>query len=109
MTPIEIFQYETPSGESPYRKWFLSLKDGMVRSRIRARVDRLSLGNPGDYKSLGEGVCELRLDFGPGFRIYYAQIKTIVVLLLCGGDKSTQVRDIRQAKEYWKDFKRRNP
>ncbi|MBK8870751.1 MAG: type II toxin-antitoxin system RelE/ParE family toxin [Elusimicrobia bacterium] len=109
MIPLEIFQYETSSGKSPYREWFLSLKDGMVRSRIWARVDRLALGNPGDYKSLGQGVYELRLDFGPGFRIYYAPVKTILVLLLTGGDKSTQVSDIRQAKEYWKDFKRRNP
>jgi putative addiction module killer protein len=108
MSPIDIFQYETPSGKSPYREWFLSLKDGMVRSRIRARVDRLALGNPGDHKFLGEGIYELRLDFGPGYRIYYAHVKAVVVLLLCGGDKSTQASDVRQAREYLNDFRRRN-
>lgn len=66
MTPLEIFQYETTSGKSPYREWFLSLKDGMVRSRIRARVDRLALGNPGDHKFLGGARgCSQLINFLP--------------------------------------------
>ncbi|GAB4194869.1 MAG: hypothetical protein Fur006_40860 [Coleofasciculaceae cyanobacterium] len=61
----------------------------------------------GDYRSVGEGVYELRIDYGPGYRVYFGQVGTTIVLLLCGGDKSTQVADIRKAKEYWADYEKR--
>ena len=64
-------------------------------------------GNLGDYRSVGEGVCELKIDYGPGYRVYFGQIGSTIVLLLCGGNKSTQEQDIRRAIEYWTDYRRR--
>jgi putative addiction module killer protein len=81
-----------------YERWFDSLKDRTARIRIDIRVRRLSLGNPGDVEPVGEGVSELRIDYGPGYRVYFAQQERSVVLLLIGGNKSTQARDIRKAK-----------
>ena len=89
------------------REWFTSLPDEPTRARIRARLARVRLGNYGDHKSIGDGVYELRLCFGPGYRIYYAETGRIIVLLLCGGDKSTQKSDIQKAKNYWADYRRR--
>lgn len=81
-----------------YARWFSDLRDRAARLRIDVRIRRLSLGNPGDVRSVGEGVSELRLDFGPGYRIYFAQRGAVLIVLLAGGDKSTQERDIRLAK-----------
>ena len=78
--------------------WMLSLKDRAGRTRIIARIRRLGDGNPGDFRSVGSGVLELRVNFGPGYRVYYLQRGDILILLLCGGDKSTQSRDIERAK-----------
>jgi putative addiction module killer protein len=75
--------------------------------KIEQRLDRLRLGNLGNFRSVGEGVCELKIDYGPGYRVYFGQVGTTIVLLLCGGDKSTQDRDIRKAKEYWIDYEQR--
>ena len=88
---IEIRQTEV------YAKWFNSLRDRQARARIDVRIRRLSLGNPGDVKPVGEGVSELRIDYGPGYRIYFVQHGQTFVVLLGGGDKSTQDRDIRMA------------
>jgi putative addiction module killer protein len=104
--PREIQPYVTPEGRVPFDEWFNSLKDANTKAKIVSRINRVITGNLGDYRSLGEGVCEFRIDYGPGFRIYFGQVGTTIVLLLCGGDKSTQNRDIRQAKEYWKDYNR---
>jgi putative addiction module killer protein len=82
-----------------YSDWFSRLRDAQARARILVRIRRLSLGNPGDVRPVGEGVSELRVDYGPGYRVYFAQHGSTLVILLCGGDKRTQVRDIRQAKE----------
>lgn len=76
-----------------------------TQNRIRARLDRLEKGNLGDYQSVGSGVFELRLHFGAGYRIYFGEVDRTIILLLCGGDKSTQGRDIEQAKEYWLEYK----
>ena len=82
-----------------YEKWFETLKDRTARVRVDIRIRRLSLGNLGNVDPVGEGVSELKIDYGPGYRVYFAQHASHYVLLLIGGDKSTQARDIRRAKE----------
>jgi putative addiction module killer protein len=84
---------------SVFAAWFAGLRDKTVRGRITARIERLQLGNPGDVKPVGEGLSELRLDFGPGYRIYFTRRGEQIILLLCGGTKSGQSRDIAQAKK----------
>jgi putative addiction module killer protein len=81
-----------------FDKWLARLRDGEARARILARIVRLSLGNPGDVKSVGEGVSEMRVPYGPGYRVYYTQFGERIVILLIGGDKSTQDSDIAKAK-----------
>ena len=81
------------------------MKDKAAVARILARLARVRLGNVGDCKPVGEGVSELRVDYGPGYRVYFGQKGRTLVVLLCGGDKRTQDRDIRQAKQYWREFK----
>lgn len=88
---VEIRQTET------YAQWFGALRDRQVRSRIDIRIRRLSMGNPGDVKPVGSGVSELRIDYGPGYRVYFIQRGDIVIVLLAGGDKRTQDRDIQTA------------
>jgi putative addiction module killer protein len=105
---VEVRQYQTVVGRTPIAEWLDGLRDMTARSRIVARLDRLSLGLIGDWKSIGSGVCELRIDTGPGYRVYYAQDGAAVVLLLCGGDKRTQAKDIERAHAYWKDYKARS-
>lgn len=82
-----------------FDKWFGRLRDRQARIRIQARIDRLSFGNPGQYRALGGGLHEMKIDYGPGYRIYYAHSAGAVVVLLCGGDKRTQHRDIELATE----------
>ncbi|MGA9070259.1 MAG: type II toxin-antitoxin system RelE/ParE family toxin [Terracidiphilus sp.] len=83
--------------------WLQSLRDSQTRARIAVRVRRLAFGNYGDVKPVGEGVSELRLDFGPGYRVYFIQRGQVLIVLLCGGDKSTQDRDIASAKKLAKE------
>jgi putative addiction module killer protein len=85
--------------------WFSRLKDKRAVAKIGARIDRLAAGNPGDVKPIGNGLSEMRIDYGPGYRVYYMQRGQIVIILLCGGDKSTQDRDIAQAKDLAEDWK----
>ena len=80
-----------------FAKWIDGLRDIRARARILVRIERLSLGNPGDVKPVGEGVSEMRIDYGPGYRVYYQQIGQTVVVLLAGGDKRTQAKDIKSA------------
>jgi putative addiction module killer protein len=80
-----------------YIRWFASLRDSQARMRIQARIRRLSIGNPGDVRPVGEGVSEMRIDYGPGYRVYFAQRGSTLVILLAGGDKRTQDRDIATA------------
>ena len=82
-----------------FREWMGGLSDVRARARIAARIDRLALGNPGDVAPVGEGVSELRIHHGPGYRVYFIQRGRIAIILLCGGDKSTQASDIRTAKK----------
>ncbi|MFT4100520.1 MAG: type II toxin-antitoxin system RelE/ParE family toxin [Burkholderiaceae bacterium] len=89
-----------------FDRWFDELRDRRGKFRIAARIDRLAAGHAGDVKSVGDGVSELRIDFGPGYRVYFTRRGAVLVLLLCGGDKSTQSRDIAQAKRIaagWKE------
>jgi putative addiction module killer protein len=81
-----------------FRAWVTGLRDLKARARIAVRIDRLAKGNPGDVQSVGGGVSELRIDYGPGYRLYFTRQGALLVILLCGGDKSSQDRDIRQAK-----------
>lgn len=101
----ELRIYETLSGTCPFDDWLSRLRDARGRAKIRVRLDRLEHGNPGDCKAVGDGVMELRIDCGPGYRVYFAEDGAAVVLLLVGGDKSTQVRDIKTAKRYWKEYR----
>ena len=87
-----------------YREWIDSLKDRAGRAKIQVRVDRLIHGNPGQHRDLTDGVSELKIDFGPGYRVYYAQRGTQLLLLLAGGDKSTQHKDVAKAIELARNF-----
>lgn len=87
-----------------YERWFDSLRDRQAKARIDIRVRRLSLGNPGDAKPVGEGVSELRIDYGPGYRVYFVQRADVLIVLLAGGDKRTQNQDIRIAKQLARDL-----
>jgi putative addiction module killer protein/probable addiction module antidote protein len=82
-----------------YKDWIAGLKDRAAVARIDTRIRRLSLGNPGDFKSVGDGVCELRVDYGPGYGVYYVQRRELIVILLCGSDKQNQDRDVKAAKK----------
>lgn len=105
---MEVRNYRTDAGLEPVADWLRNLRDANARIRIIARIERLGLGLPGDWKSAGGAVRELRIDYGPGYRVYYAQHEDTLVLLLCGGDKRTQAKDIEAAHDYWKDFKARS-
>lgn len=106
-TPKELHTYVTAEGREPFTEWLNSLQDQRARAKIRVRLDRVSLGNFVDCHGVGDGVQELRIDYGPGFRVYFGQEGTTVVLLLCGGDKSTQARDIQTAQRYWSEYRRK--
>jgi putative addiction module killer protein len=93
---------------SVFDAWLSDLKDPQAVARIAARIDRLALGNAGDVKPVGSGVSEMRVDYGPGYRVYYQQRGSLVVLLLCGGDKRTQDADIKQAKQLAGDLRQQS-
>ncbi len=103
-----ILTYVKADGSAPFNDWLEALKDKKARAIIRTRINRVRLGNLGDCKSLGEGVNELRIKFGAGYRVYFGQFGDTIIILLSGGDKSSQDQDIEQAKKYWKDYKRRD-
>ena len=104
--PREILIYINKTGTSPFKEWLLALKDFNAKARIQARINRLRLGNVGDCKTVGEGIFELRVHYGPGYRIYFGQQGQQFVILLCGGEKNTQTTDIQKAKKYWKGYKK---
>ncbi|MCY7381111.1 MAG: type II toxin-antitoxin system RelE/ParE family toxin [Microcoleus sp. CAN_BIN18] len=103
--PRDIQRYTTPDGKVPFSEWLDSLRDLKAKFKIDGRLDRVQEGNLGDYRVLGEGVCELRINYGPGYRVYFGQVEETIVLLLIGGDKSTQEQDIRKAQKYWTDYR----
>jgi putative addiction module killer protein len=109
MAFVEVKQYQTAAGKVPLIEWLDELRDPVTRARIVARLDRLKAGLLGDWKFIGDGVFELRVDVGPGFRVYYGQAGKTLILLLCGGDKRTQTKDIENAHAYWKDYQARKP
>lgn len=102
----KIKYYQSQTGKEPFKEWLQSVRDSVGVAQINNRVRRLSLGQRGDSEPVGEGVFELRIHFGPGYRVYYAELEQKLVILLLGGHKGTQKRDIARAKEYWKDYKR---
>ncbi len=104
---IEVKAYQDTAGGKPYADWLNSLTDSKTKARIVARVNRVAAGMFGDCKPLREGVQELKIDFGPGYRVYLSKQGHVLVLLLCGGDKSDQNRDIERAIAYLKDWKQR--
>ena len=99
--------YQTETGRTPFREWLEDLRDRSAKARIDARITRLRAGLKGDWKAVGEGVTELRIDYGPGYRLYIGQDGIKLFLLLCVGDKSTQNADIKRAKAYWTEYKAR--
>lgn len=103
-----INEYTDEQGKSPYAQWLGNLRDGRAKAKILMRVDKMELGLFGDVEPIGEGLSELRIHYGPGYRVYYGKEGKQVYLLLCGGDKSSQSKDIKLAKAYWKDHKRRH-
>ncbi|MDO9023023.1 type II toxin-antitoxin system RelE/ParE family toxin [Zwartia sp.] len=105
---IEVHRYQRLDGHTPLTDWLAEMRDARARAKLEIRFRRVSLGIFGDIKSVGEGVLELREDIGPGYRVYLGRHGTTLVILLCGGDKRTQDTDIKRAKEYWLDWKRRN-
>ena len=99
---IEFKQTET------FRKWRIRLKDERIRALIASRLDRLAFGNAGDVKPVGQGISELRIDHGPGYRIYFMKRGNTIIILLCGGDKNTQTKDIQTAKRLAADWSKEN-
>jgi putative addiction module killer protein len=104
---VELRYYQTSAGERPFVEWLQDLDDRQARTRIEARLARVAVGNLGDVKPVGEGVLELRIDWGPGYRVYFSRLGKVIVLLLCGGDKRKQQKDIERAKAYFEDYKAR--
>jgi len=102
-----INEYTDETGKSGYSRWLESVRDPRAKARIMLQVDKLELGLFGDSQAIGVGLSELRIHFGPGYRVYYAKEGRHKYLLLLGGDKSTQSKDIRLAKKYWKDYEQR--
>lgn len=104
---IELCYYQSSAGEQPFVEWLQGMSDRQARTRIEARLARVAVGNLGDVEPVGEGVLELRIDWGPGYRVYFSRVGQVIVLLLCGGDKRTQQKDIKRAKAYFEDYKAR--
>lgn len=104
IVPKTILIYQDKDGQEPYTVWFNGLKDTQGKARIEARIRRVEAGLFGDCEPIGKGVKELRLFFGPGYRVYFGEDAENIVILLCGGDKSTQKQDIKTAQEYWKEY-----
>lgn len=108
MNEFQLEPFKTDNGKEPFTEWMLSL-NAVTRNRVLARLLRVQTGNFGDYKFLEEGIFELRLCFGSGYRVYFGKVEEVgtIIILFCGGDKGTQKRDIEKAKRYWKQYNER--
>lgn len=104
---MDIRRYITPGGVDIFGAWLSGVRDPTAKAAIAIRITRLATGNPGDRRSVGGGVFELRIDVGPGYRLYYARVGAEIVLLLCGGNKRRQDADIQRAKTLLDDYERR--
>jgi len=104
---IELLRYQRADGREPFTDWLNGLRDKIAQARIRIRLRQVQAGNFGDCEPVGEGVIELRVHVGAGYRVYCARHGKTIVLLLCGGDKGSQTADIKRAKELWSEWKRR--
>ena len=102
--PESVRNYIMPNGRDPYRQWYTGIKDRKTQAIITNRIDRLQHGNPGDCKQLSRRLYELRIDYGPGYRVYFGLFRNTVAILLGGGTKGTQQRDIMKVQTYWNEF-----
>lgn len=105
-TPKTLKVYCTSRGRQPFVEWIDHLRDERAAARIKVQLARVRLGNLGNTRSVGDGVQELKIDYGPGYRVYFGQAGNEIVILLCGGDKRSQSEDIKTAKEYWASYKK---
>ena len=101
---VRVVHYVTEDGRDYFDEW-LQCQDAEIRARVQTRIDRIELGNFGDHKGVDEGVFELRIDFGPGYRVYYGLDSKTLVILLAGGTKKQQARDVKMALTHWKKYK----
>lgn len=104
---FELLRYQRQDGQEPFSEWLNGLRDKLAQARIRIRLRQVQAGNFGDAEPVGEGVIELRVHVGAGYRVYCGRHGKSIVLLLYGGDKSSQIADIKRAKELWAEWKRR--
>ena len=102
--PTRVIVFAEKNGNEPFTQWLYDLKDSVGLKRILIRITRLEQGNYGDCEPVGEGVSELRMFFGPGYRVYFGEDAENIVVLLCGGDKGSQQQDIKKAKAYWQEY-----
>lgn len=105
--PRIVRNYINPNGRKPFEEWLDSLRDKKDQAIVLERLNRVRLGNFGDCRHLGEGIYELRINYGPGYRIYFGDLDNEIVILLCGGAKRTQRRDIERAREHWRELRNR--
>lgn len=103
----EILRYQREDGREPFGEWLNALRDKTAQARIRMRLRQLEMGNFGDVSGVGQGVCELRIHLGPAYRVYFGRHGEAIVILLCGGDKDSQVTDIKHARVLWAEWKSR--
>lgn len=104
----KVSDYLTNDGHDPFKEWLQNLADRTAKARVLVRIQRMAAGNFGDCKPIADGVWELRIDHGPGYRVYYARAGAKLILILVGGDKRKQQAEIETALEYWKNWNRRN-
>jgi putative addiction module killer protein len=104
---VTLLRYQRADGREPFTEWLVSMRDKVAQARIRMRLRQIEAGNFGDVEPVGEGVSELRIHVGAGYRVYFGQHGRTIVILLSGGDKGRQVADVQQAKAYWQDWKTR--
>lgn len=107
MATRNLLYYQRTDGIIPFERWFEGISDVVTAAIVLRTISKLARGNHGNVKTVGEGVFEARIDHGPGYWIYFGQKGQRLVIILCGGDKGSQGRDIDTAKDYWRDYKRR--